>query len=239
VFGYTRPHMAKRPSKPKDEQIPAEKAGKLSFKDAARGLKPVSDSALRGKLPDDILDMYEVHEWKHAAAILNADFKTEIDEIIAVLRRLRIRHEYIVEGGGGKSKVAKWLDKELGGQGWEEKRWDTQIVVDGKAADSPTHAVDCFKNRVALELEWSNKDPFFDRDLNNFRLLFDLRVISVGIIVTKSDDMASLFDDLGIWDKYGTSTTWMHKLLPRINGGGGGGCPILVFGIKRGLYVKE
>jgi len=33
--------------------------------------------------------------------------------------------------------------------------------------DSPTHKVDCYKNRIALELEWNNKDPFFDRDLNN------------------------------------------------------------------------
>gem|GEM_PF-3417229 len=31
--------------------------------------------------------------------------------------------------------------------------------------------------------EWNKKDPFFDRDLNNFRLLFDLRAVSVGIIV--------------------------------------------------------
>jgi len=33
--------------------------------------------------------------------------------------------------------------------------------------------VDCFKNRVAIEVEWNNKDPFYDRDLNNFRLLYD------------------------------------------------------------------
>jgi Restriction endonuclease BglII len=32
------------------------------------------------------------------------------------------------------------------------------------------------RGRVGLEIEWNNKDPFFDRDLNNFRLLFELRV---------------------------------------------------------------
>ena len=32
---------------------------------------------------------------------------------------------------------------------------------------------------------------------------------------------------------YGMSTTHMSKLLPRIEGGGGGGCPVLVFGIAR------
>jgi hypothetical protein len=31
----------------------------------------------------------------------------------------------------------------------------------------------------------------------------------------------------------------MGKLLPKIEGGGGGGCPILVFGISRALYVED
>jgi hypothetical protein len=49
------------------------------------------------------------------------------------------------------------------------------VKVDGEEKKSPIHKVDCYKNKIALELEWNNKDPFFDRDLNNFRLLFDLR----------------------------------------------------------------
>ena len=114
------------------------------------------------------------------------------------------------------------------------------IVVDERKIESPTHKVDCFKNGVALEIEWSNKDPFFDRDLNNFRLLFDLRAISVGVIVTKADALRPVIEGLGqkVWDKFGTSTTWMRKLIPRIEGGSGGGCPILVFGITPKLYVE-
>jgi len=38
-------------------------------------------------------------------------------------------------------------------------------------------------------VEWNNKDPFFDRDLNNFRLLFELRAIDLGIIITRTDDL--------------------------------------------------
>jgi len=92
---------------------------------------------------------------------------------------------------------------------------------------------------LVLELEWSNKDPFYDRDLNNFRLLFDLRVISVGIILTKSNELSPLFKELGIYSKYGASTTWMSKLLPRVLGGGGGGCPLLVFGIRRNKIERK
>ena len=78
----------------------------------------------------------------------------------------------------------------------------------------------------------------FDRDLNNFRLLFDLRVISVGIIITRSDELQQIFDKLNKGDSYGASTTHMSKLLPRINGGGGAGCPILVFGITKNCMMR-
>lgn len=101
---------------------------------------------------------------------------------------------------------------------------------------SPTHDVDCYKNRIALEVEWNNKDPFYDRDLNNFRLLFDLRAISVGIICTRCDQLQDIFNRLGRGSSYGASTTHMSKLIPRIEGGGGAGCPLLVIGISEKAY---
>lgn len=212
---------------------------KQSFVKRSAALVTESDADLAGKIPDDILDLYEVHQWKHAAAILKTDFPEEFNDLVSILREFRIRKHQVVEGGGGKSDIAVSLDKQLTDRGWHAKRWDTKIVVDQTESSSPTHEVDSYKNRVALELEWSNKDPFFDRDLNNFRLLFDLRVISVGIIVTKSDDLAAVFGKLGIWGKYGTTTTWMHKLIPRIAGGGGGGCPLLVFGLTKKLFIED
>ena len=112
------------------------------------------------------------------------------------------------------------------------------MVVDDVPVDTPTHKVDCFRNRVALEVEWNNKDPFYDRDLNNFRLLFELRAISVGLIITRCDELQDVFDDLNRGASYGASTTHMSKLLPRIDGGGGG-CPILVFGISKKLYLED
>jgi hypothetical protein len=89
--------------------------------------------------------------------------------------------------------------------------------------------VDCFKNEVALEIEWNNKDPFYDRDLNNFRLLFELRAISVGVIVTRCDELQNIFNSLGRGKSYGATTTHMSKLLRRLEGGSGGGCPVLAF----------
>lgn len=189
--------------------------------------------------PDSIRENYEIREWRHASAILESDFRDEWSDMCDVLSRFRLCKSFITTPGGRKSQVSHWIDSELYTKGWREKEFDTALVVDKSPIDSPTHAVDCYKNRVALEIEWNNKDPFFDRDLNNFRLLFDLRVISVGVIVTRCDALQDIFDELGRGKSYGASTTHMSKLLPKVEGGGGGGCPILVFGIKEVLFDED
>jgi len=190
-------------------------------------------------IPKSIRKKYEIHEWKHACAILKNDFSSEWNDIMDLLENFKLCKSWIIEGGGRKSQIAEAIDAFLiNERGWVEKEFQTSFMVDEMRIDSPTHKVDCYKNKVALEVEWNNKDPFFDRDLNNFRLLFDLRAISVGIILTRCDELQDIFNSLGKGTKYGASTTHMSKLLPRIEGGGGAGCPILVFGIKKEIYEE-
>ncbi|MFM9974047.1 MAG: BglII/BstYI family type II restriction endonuclease [Beijerinckiaceae bacterium] len=38
---------------------------------------------------------------------------------------------------------------------------------------------------------------------------------------------------------YGKATTHTDKLLPKIKGGGAGGCPVLVFGISTGAFRHD
>lgn len=190
-------------------------------------------------LPEFIKSNYEVHEWRHACAILQQDFLDEYNDICDVLTRFRLLKSHISVPGRSKTRVADWIDAEFVARGWEEKSFLTRITVDENVMESPTHAVDCFKNGIAIELEWNNKDTFYDRDLNNFRLLFDLRAISVGIIITRCDELQEIFNALGRGKAYGATTTHISKLLPRILGGGGAGCPLLVFGIRRSLYVED
>ena len=190
-------------------------------------------------VPKFIREHYEVHEWKHASAILKEDFPNEWKDLTSLLRAFRLPKSWLIKPGGRKSQVSEYIDSYLYKRGWLEKEFATKVVVDDQSMDSPTHKVDCFKNEVGVEIEWNNKDPFFDRDLNNFRLLFDLRAISVGVIITRCDELQEIFVDLERGSSYGASTTHMGKLLPKIEGGGGGGCPILVFGISKKLYVEE
>ncbi|WP_019647224.1 BglII/BstYI family type II restriction endonuclease [Novispirillum itersonii] len=190
-------------------------------------------------VPDDLHDLYHVFEWRNAAGVLTTACPAEWQEIINVLRQFRLYRSEIERPGGRKSPIAGRLDGGFYDLGWVEKRFDTSIIIDGEQLHTPTHSVDCFKGKVALEVEWNNKDPFFDRDLNNFRLLYDLRAIDVGVIITRSTELQSIFDELGKGSSYGSSTTHHEKLLPRLDGGGGGGCPILAFAISKALYVDD
>lgn len=194
---------------------------------------------IAARLTPFVAQHYEVHEWRHASAILTQDYPQEWADLMAVLEAFRLRRAWIEVGGGNKSRVSAFIDGFLGARGWKERQFRTAVLVDEARFDSPTHKVDCYRNGIGIEIEWNNKDPFFDRDLNNFRLLFDLRALAVGVIITRADELKDIFSSLGRGSSYGESTTHMSKLLPRIEGGGGAGCPILVFGITKALYVED
>lgn len=55
--------------------------------------------------------------------------------------------------------MARGLDEHLLRFGWKKETFDTVITVNTRVTkststyDVPTHEVDCFKNRVALEVE--------------------------------------------------------------------------------------
>jgi len=100
------------------------------------------------RFPDFIEENHEVHEWRHALAILASGFPSEYADICDVLTRFRIQKSHIVVGGGQKSKVAKWIDDAFSSKGWVEKRFETSITVDEQVMSSPTHAVDCYKPLV-------------------------------------------------------------------------------------------
>jgi hypothetical protein len=190
-------------------------------------------------VPDDIAKRYEVYEWRNGLAILAAAHPEELGNIVEVLRGFSLLKSDVMKPGGSKGLISSKLDERFTKLGWVEKKFDTKIVVDTAEHIAPTHKVDCYKNRVALEVEWNNKDPFFDRDLNNFRLLFDLRAIDAGVIITRCTELQQIFNKLGRGPSFGNSTTHMAKLLPRLEGGSGGGCPVVVFGIRGAAYVED
>jgi hypothetical protein len=188
-------------------------------------------------IPQSLREKYRFQEWRHACAVLKEDFRHEWQDILDGLERFVLRRTDIVRPGGRKSHISESLDAFWQGErGWVEKSFDVKIVVDGDEIPTPTHKIDNYKNRVGVEVEWNNKTEFYDRDLNNFRLLHELGVLSVGVIVTRQSELQQLFNDLGKGSSYGASTTHWDKLIPKIEGGGAGGCPLLVVGLGLECY---
>jgi len=190
-------------------------------------------------IPRKVRAKYRIEERGHASAILAGDFPQEFADVIQCLENFVLKKSHILTPGGGKSPISTTLDRFLHKRGWREKSFDINITLDGSPVPVPTHKIDNFKNRVGLEVEWNNKTEFYDRDLNNFRLLKELKVLSVGVILTRLSELQALFDELGKGASYGASTTHWDKLIPKVDGGGAGGCPLLLVGMGMACYDPE
>ncbi len=133
----------------------------------------------------------------HAEAIIQSDFKAEFQEIEIALLNMSIPIEELIGSGGGEAQSTQRLRKRLYKSNWNKHNFDFQLTVDGQLRVSTSHEVDHVRRSaagiIACEIEWNNKDPFFDRDLENFQRLHAQTAISVGIIITRG---ASLQNDL-------------------------------------------
>lgn len=189
-------------------------------------------------VPHDISELYEVHDYRHAAAILACEFPDAANQVFEALRTFRFSEDHLLAAGGNESQIPKLFSQILRPLGWSEAKLNAKLVVDDEAISADTHKIDYMKDRIAFDLEWNSKDQTFDRDLYAFRAFFDYNRISVGVLVTRSVELNALFHRLGIHAKYGASTTHIGKLLPRLQAGRSGGCPVLVFGITTRLLAR-
>ncbi len=200
-------------------------------------------------IPQEIQKLYEIHDFKHAAAILSKEFPKEFKQLCSALLKFRFSEADILAAGGNESHIPKLVSEIMRPMGWEEKNLGAELNVfeyKGKSTKElrssishGTHKVDYLKGRVAFDLEWNSKDQTFDRDLYAFRAFFEYDAISVGVLLTRSNELDELFHKLKVHSKYGASTTHMGKLLPRLIAGRNGGCPVLVFGITPKLVKQK
>ena len=132
---------------------------------------------------------FDVQTENHATAILTRDFPVPLRELCEVLSEVRIADVELVRGGGGEAAPTQRLRRALTSRNWKKRNVVIRKTVDGQERSSITHEIDHVrrtdKGSVALELEWNNKDPFFDRDLENFQRLHSEGAISVGVVVTR------------------------------------------------------
>lgn len=133
---------------------------------------------------------YQVEFQSHAQAILTVDFPEAAAELEQALLAATIPIEEIIAGGGGESKGTQRLRRALAELNWPKTTFVVEKRINGVQRESQSHEVDHVREfpgagRIALEIEWNNKDPFYDRDLENYKRLHADGAISIGIIVTR------------------------------------------------------
>ena len=144
---------------------------------------------------------FQVEFLSHALAILSVDFPTALAELEETLLTTTIPIEEIIAGGGGEAKGTQRLRRSLSAKGWAKTTFVVEKRINGVPRESQSHEVDhvrSFENgkQIALEIEWNNKDPFYDRDLENFKRLHADGAISVGIIVTRGRSLQANMREL-------------------------------------------
>ena len=147
---------------------------------------------------DTLTDLgFDLAATNHAEAILTQDFPGELAELESILAGFRISMPELVGGGGGESGQTQRLRRALDRSGWRKHNFAVQTIVDGVVREAISHEIDHVKRGgagvLALEIEWNNKDPFFDRDLENFQRLHAQSAISLGVIVTRGASMQEGF----------------------------------------------
>jgi hypothetical protein len=136
---------------------------------------------------------FEVEFTSHAEAIIRHDFPELIEELEGALIDIRLPMTEIIGGGGGEAKMTQRLRRGLAALHWTKHNFELTKSIDGVPRESISHEIDHVRRTpngvFALEIEWNNKDPFFDRDLENFKRLHAEGAISVGGIVTRGSEM--------------------------------------------------
>jgi hypothetical protein len=155
---------------------------------------------------------YQVEFHSHAQAILSVDFPDAVRELDAVLRDISIPIEEIIGSGGGEALGTQRLRHGLSRKGWRKTNFEIRKTINGIERESISHEIDHVKTfpkgLIALEIEWNNKDPFFDRDLENFKRLHAEGAISVGIVVTRGTSMQESLRDFVA--RFATERRWQR-----------------------------
>lgn len=136
----------------------------------------------------------------HAHSILVGEFPQALVELSQALNAVELPITEIIGSGGGETKFTQRLRKSLSAMGWKKHIFQIEKTIDGVPRESTSHEVDHVKRydglgSVAMEIEWNNKDPFYDRDLENFKRLHAEGAISVGVIVTRGRSLQESLRD--------------------------------------------
>ncbi|MGI8536146.1 MAG: BglII/BstYI family type II restriction endonuclease [Mycobacteriales bacterium] len=117
---------------------------------------------------------------RYADVILEQSFARQYAGLVKTLEGFEIELAELQAGGGNRAPFVARFDVTLERYGWGKRNITIGKTIDGVSiSEVRGHEIDMFATGsdaesypgIAVEMEWNNKDPFFDRDLLNFQAL--------------------------------------------------------------------
>lgn len=186
---------------------------------------------------------YTVRNINYGVEVLRAAFPDHFASVCRALDAWDLTRADIEKKGGNLSEPSKKFVQAFNVEGWEEKEFELETRLQGVPTIARTHTLDLFKDGpdpaeplpgIGIELEWNNKDEFFDRDLINFEALHRARGLAVGLLVTRGATLQAALVSRGYtWrQRFGSRSTHWDKLSPRLDLGRGGRTPLIAIGVE-------
>ncbi len=209
------------------------------------------------KISDYLYNKFDFENHNNALEILAYAYPNEWKDIMDTLEQFVIYVDDLAMSGGSETNIPGKIDKVLLNRKWKNvlinaslevkiyerivdmKQYEKFPVQESMIPEFMSGHVDYLKGRVATYLEWNKKDLAFDKTLSDIRQLYECGIISVAVIITRAEELNEAFkkikdkDGKAVLRKYGSSSTWMGRLVPRLNTREAGGCPVLAVGIKK------
>ena len=136
---------------------------------------------------------YEIYFTRFADSIIKDHFQNALNELEIVLNSFTLTETQLLSAGGGLSSITQNLRDKLYEFNWDKININSEHKVRERILKSESHEIDHFKQfekgNIGLEIEWNNKDPFFDRDLENFRKLHQVGELALSIIITRGQSL--------------------------------------------------
>jgi len=143
---------------------------------------------------------WEIEDKDNALLIAGSYFKKEFKELDDALSKFTIPVTDFIRSGGNQAEPTKRLKKIVDSFDWGKNNVEseTKVVFSDKSLEPITtkavsHEIDHLgtdsrkERKFSLEIEWNNKDEFFDRDFAAVKGLYEMGVIEFGIIILKGD----------------------------------------------------
>ncbi len=226
-------------------------------------------SVVESVFTKNLCNKFEIFSYRNAATILANGFPSQFKEFKDTLETFRISKTMLRTPGGNKGPITRYFESLMSKHvGWDETRILADLHVKLMHAKQSNkilseyvrsgfldgHRIDFLKGKVAIDFEWNSKDQTYDRDLYAFSAFYDAGAIDVGVIVTRGSSidnnylraLGRVLEKDGVTEgselvvsKMGASTTWLGKLLYRLDAGRNGGCPVLAVGITPSCIAMD